>query len=539
MDYFEILAKNIKNVLKKELAVLWIFSVILSLALIVLSLKGKFPLGKGDFVFLSILALLVALYRPRWIFFLFVGLIPLENIILVSGFLPMQLRAYQFLGAILLIAITVLFAARRLKFKILKLAWQDYLVFSFVPFGFLSIINTSNKNISLKNGLILLSFALLYYLIRNFVGSRKDLIKTAFFFSGSFLAVSCYGFYQVLADKFEFRSFEVMFGRPNSTFAEPDWLGVYLCFALAVFLSLIYYYKDQELKIKFSNFLLYALVFFDMTLIILTLSRSAWVGAAAVLAIFAFLSLFKKKKKVVMDTEGIKSIVVVLIIVLLALIVIRSGKLSKFDIFDRARSTATSEQKITIACEKNSQIPESVADAEDLLKYGCRHINLEDISFNKSQGKTVAETFRKDPNVLTRSMIYQKSWEEIKKHPVFGVGYGSITQLLGADSRGAGLNESNIFLQIWAGSGIFGLLAFIVFIGYFFVYAFRRVSPACSMNKIIGCPVVKDDFEKAVNLFVVLGIAALIIPNLFNAGLLMGMMWLALSIFASIRDLRV
>ena len=151
--------------------------------------------------------------------------------------------------------------------------------------------------------------------------------------------------------------------------------------------------------------------------------------------------------------------------------------------------------------------------------------------------------------MLTRSVIYQKSWEEIKKYLILGVGYGSITQFLGADQRGAGLNESNIFLQIWAGSGIFGLIAFIVLIGYFFVYSFRRVSPICPlrldrieaspMNKIIGCPVVKDDFEKAVNVFVVLGIAALIIPNLFNAGMLMGIMWLAMSIFASIRDLRV
>jgi O-antigen ligase len=530
---------NLKKIFQRELVVLWIFSVILSVALIILSLKNKLPLGKGDFVFLSILTLLISLYRPRWTFFLFIGLISLENIFLVSGFLPVQLRPYQFLGMILLIAVAILFAARRLKFKILKPVWQDYLIFSLVPFSFLSVLNASNKNISFKNSLVLISFVFLYYLIRNFVRSRRDLIKTAFFFGGSFLAVSGYGFYQVLADKFGFRSFEVMFGRPNSVFAEPDWLGVYLCFALSVLLSAIYYYRHKEFWTKSLSVLLYVLVFFDITLIILTLSRSAWVGAVAVLAIFALLGSFKKKEKFVIDMKRIKSVAAVLSVVLFSLLIIWTGKLSKFDIFDRARSTATSEQKITIACEKNSQIPESVVDVVDLLKYGCRHINLEDISLNNSQGKIVTEIFRKDPNVMTRSAIYRKSWEEIKKHPVLGVGYGSITQTLGVDSRGSGLNESNIFLQIWAGSGIFGLLAFIIFIGYFFVYAFRRVSPICPMNKIIGCPIVKDYFEKAQSAFVVLGIAALIIPNLFNAGLLMGIIWLAMSSFVVVRDLRV
>jgi O-antigen ligase len=355
---------------------------------------------------------------------------------------------------------------------------------------------------------------------------------------GSFFPVAGYGFYQVLADRFGFRSFEVMFGRPNSVFAEPDWFGVYLCFALAVFLSAIYYYKNMELRKRSINLLLCGLVFFDTTLVILTLSRSAWMGAVAVLVIFALISIFKKKEKIVMDREGMKSIAAVLSIVLLSFVIIWTGKLSKFDIFDRARSTATSQQKITIACEKNSQIPASVVNAEELSKYGCRHINLEEISLNKSQGKIVAETFRKDPNVLTRTVIYQKSWEEIKKHPILGIGYGSITQSLGSDPRGAGLNESNIFLQVWVGSGVLGLLAFVAFIGYYFIYAFRRVSPVCPMNKIIGCPVAKDDFEKSVNIFMALGLTALIIPNLFNAGLLMGPFWLGLAIFTSVKYLQ-
>ena len=106
-----------------------------------------------------------------------------------------------------------------------------------------------------------------------------------------------------------------------------------------------------------------------------------------------------------------------------------------------------------------------------MAKYGCQFINLEEINSYKSQGKIVTEIFRKDPNVMTRSQIYKQSFEIIREHPILGVGFGTITQSLGTDERGAGLNESNIFLQIWASSGILGLIAFVLIFGYL-IYLF-------------------------------------------------------------------
>ena len=139
---------------------------------------------------------------------------------------------------------------------------------------------------------------------------------------------------------------------------------------------------------------------------------------------------------------------------------------------------------------------------------------------------------------MTRGAIYRKSLEIIKKHPFAGVGFGTITQSLGADERGTGLNESNIFLQAWAGSGILGLIVLLAVFGYLFLYAFRHVSPACLLNKMFGYPTIGDDFEKTQNFFVVLAILALIVPNLFNAGLLMGLFWLGLAIFVSAKNFR-
>jgi hypothetical protein len=561
---FKGLLENTKNILKKELSILWIFSVLLGLALIVLQAKHKLPLAMGDFVFISILALCVALYRPRWIFYIFVSLIPLENIILASGFLPIQLRPYQFVGAILAIAVIILSLVKRLNFQLLKPTWIDWLVISLVPFSFLSLISSTNKNISLKNDLILVSFIALYYVTRNFLRTRKDFLQTALFFFGSNLAVLFFGFYQVFADKFGGRSFEVMFGRPNSTFAEADWLGIFLCLALAAILSLLHACHPERSRgicegvkitshsvgtqipplrfapVGMTNLTIYIFIFLDLTLLILTLSRSAWIGAAAIIFFYLVFSLYRIGNRGARFTprKFSSSFATIFLISLISLAAIYFGRLSKFDIFDRARSAATSEQKITIACNNNSNIPPTITSTDDLAAYGCQFINLEQIDSFKSQGKIVTEIFRKDPNVITRGQIYKKSFEIIREHPILGVGLGSITQSLGTDERGAGLNESNIFLQVWAGTGILGLIAFITIFGYLFIYAFRRASPVCPLNRIIGCPVVKDDFEKSLNIFLILGIFALIIPNLFNAGLLMGLFWLGLAILVSAKDLQ-
>lgn len=532
----------VKNILKRELVVLWIFSIFAGLIIVVLQNKNELPLGRGDLVFLAILTLLMALYRPRWIFFLFIGSIAFENIILVSSFIPIQLRPYQFLGVILTAAVVILYVLKKLKFKILKPNWLDLTVFLLVPLGFLAILNSPEKNFNLKNNIILLSFIILYYLIRNFIRTLNDLTKTVFFFFGSFIVVTLYGFYQVFADKFRLKSFEVMFGRPNSTFTEPDWLGIYLCFALAVLLALIFYFLRTKEKFFISKknivTFLDILFFFNTVLIILTLSRSAWIGASAVIFFYLLIVLAGDKKNKRLDFKNfLREGVILIFIIFISFAAVYTGKLSKFDLIDRARSTTTSEQKITIACEDSRNIPSVIGDIGELLKYNCRHINLEEITFYKSQGKIVAEIFRKDPNVTTRGAIYQKSWKIIRQHPIIGVGFGTITQALGVDERGTGFNESNIFLQVWAGCGILGLMAFTGMLFYVFMHSFRKLSPVCPLERWLGCPIAKNENKKTLAVFTTLGILAILIPNFFNAGLFMGIFWFGLAIIISINEI--
>ncbi len=538
------ISEELKKIFKKELAILWIFSIVIFFSLILFSNTGKLPLGAGDFVFWAILTLLVALYRPRWVFFLLVGAVPLENIILSGDFLPFQTRPYQFFALILILAVGVLYFFRRLGFGILKPTWVDRALFLLIPLSFLPLLGAPDKTLVLKNNLVLVSFIALYYLARHFIRDRKDFLKTLFFLIGSYLAVATFGLYQVFAEKLGIESFEVMFGRPNSTFTEPDWLGIYLVFMLAVFFSLVFWKNsnpETELNGALKNIFLaalYGLIFVDLTLIILTVSRSAWLGAAVITFFYFLFSLFKK------TSEGVKltlprfsrEVLVLAVMLLASFALIHNGKLTKFDVFDRARSTATREQKITIACESSENIPDKFDEVGQLEKYNCRHINLEEIETYESQGYIVAETFRKDPNVLTRSQIYKISWEELKKKPILGAGFGTITQTLGADDRGAGLNESNIFLQVWAGSGIPGLVAFSGVLIYIFLSSFRKISPVCPLQRWLGCPVPGSDFDRFLDIFSILSVLALIVPNFFNAGLFMGVFWLGLAITASTKE---
>ena len=114
-------------------------------------------------------------------------------------------------------------------------------------------------------------------------------------------------------------------GRPDGTFSEPDWLGMFLVFVLAIIYSLIFLYekkrnskneylnskqnqnndtpnKKQKLDLSSLNFrnwkwsgiwkfklaipCLYFILLLSYLLLILTVARSAWVGVLAVTGLF-------------------------------------------------------------------------------------------------------------------------------------------------------------------------------------------------------------------------------------------------------------
>ncbi|HAR99719.1 MAG: hypothetical protein US57_C0003G0026 [Candidatus Moranbacteria bacterium GW2011_GWC2_37_73] len=515
----------------------------------------------GDFAVFAVLTLILGLYRPGWTFLFFVGALALKNINLVPKEIGLSLRPYQFFGFITIIALLVQTLSKRLAFSLPKFAWYDAMPVVFAVAGFLSALGATNKGMSFKQSIIALTFVALYFLTRIYVQSFDDAKRVLPFFLSSGLVVMIYSIWQNIRFLTGGNSFEVMPGRPNGTFTEADWLGIFVTFILAVLLTILYalnrnYIKDSAGQIsnfqfpisnKFLNLQIFkkvsAYVFITLTLItlILTVSRSAWVGAVFVAVVFLKFVLLgnyaelgegdrSKWKRLLnilkMQKWQWKKAGTQLLFVLLALAVALAiaMPLTRFQLASRAASTA-GFQKITVACHSSADniVPQKILSVDELGGYGCRHINLEDIEKEKALGNMVIEVDRPDPNVNIRAEIYQKSWQQIKSHPVFGIGWGSISQVLGTDERGAGLNASNIFLEVWLGSGLLGILSFVVLLGYILVSSIGVFLDNGNKNK-----------NGAALLFVMAGWAAVVFPNLFNSGIFLGFVWVYLGVAVSL-----
>ncbi|MFC1644646.1 O-antigen ligase family protein [Patescibacteria group bacterium] len=485
--------------------------------LIVFSNLGFLPFSElGNFIFLFLLALAFALYRPRWSFFFFVGVIMLENINLIPSDVGLNVRPYQLCGIALSLAIFVRVVSKRWEIKFPRIQAIDWAVIVFIVGSFISSVGAVNREIALKQSVIVLSFSILYFLTRIFISKFDDFKKIIPFFLSSVVVVTLYGIWQNMMFLGGGSHFEVMPGRPNATFTEPDWLGMFLVFVLALMYALSYKRISQNFRNKWQCFECAALFVLVNVLLIIAVSRSAWLGAGVVTITYFFVALYFVLKKSVDMKKFLGYFSAVGMLIILSVAIVAFGGLTNFELQNRAQSTGSGLQEITIACEKNVTVPGEIGDVSELEDYGCRHINLEEIESEKSVGKFIGKVYRKDPNVNIRAEIYWKSWEEIKKHPIIGIGWGNISDILGKDERGAGLNSSNIFLEVWLGSGVLGLVSIVCLLGY-------------GLRK--GILILMREDDSAMGLFLVLGVVAIIVPNLFNAGIMLGFVWMFFGLF--------
>jgi hypothetical protein len=491
----------------------------------------------GDFVFFVLLVLVLGIYRPAWLFLFFVGTLPLEIVNLAPESLGVAVRPYQLFGALSIVGLIIQYATKRMPFSLPKFRWYDALVVVFAFSGFVSALFAVNKGMGMKQAVVACSFVALYFLVRIYVQDRHDLKRIAPFFLSSSIIVVLYGISQNILFAIGRNPFEVMPGRPNGTFSEADWYGLFLTFVLAAIYCLIMSSKQRTANNRNASktIVLWLLTTVIIVALILTVSRSAWLGAVVVTLGFLkailirrshpelatkpfkrFLSVFKNP-----DWSGFiraSGFVVGTLIVSVGIVYV--CKLTTFQLGSRAVSTG-GMQKITIACEGGStaSVPSDISSVEDLAQYGCRHINLEEVESEKLKGKSVLEVDRPDPNVGIRAKIYKTSWEQIKQHPIFGIGWGNIGDILGRDERGASLNASNIFLETWLGAGILGFLSLIILLGYIFVAGVKRWF---------------GDTNKTISIFILLALFAIIIPNLFNSGIFLGFVWAYLGVAVSL-----
>ncbi len=315
---------------------------------------------------------------------------------------------------------------------------------------------------------------------------------------------------------------EIMPGRPNATFAEPDWLGVYIVFLIATALAYLYYNTYHKHIWKFFDIALFGTMTIFFTALIITVARSAWVGVAAVIIVYGIMLFFQKKYKLFA-----KHVFWIFSTALLGLIIVFAFSLTTFELGNRLQSTNTGLQEITISCVSNGQaqgtIPTKINDVSELTQYNCRHINLEEIDSEISIGNEVIKIHRIDPNISVRTDVYNQVLEKIKLKPWFGYGWGSSNKILGNDESGTPLNASNIFLETTLSIGILGVIMLIMFFCTVSIFAIKVLKISTNMR------------EKSVAIFALLGVVAIIVPNLFNAGLLLGFVWV---FFGSIAILR-
>lgn len=499
-------------------------SVLGSVACIVLHNAGALPLDGVTFLFFSFVFFLFALYRPGWVFLLFVGVLPLEIINLAPAVLGgIALRPYQWLTGILLVAVLTRFLFKRLPFEIFRPRFLDLLPVLVAVGAFLSVMGAPVPSLALKQALVVASFVAIYFLGRIFFRTLFDMRQAVPFFLGSSLVVSGYALWQNIRFSLGQESFQVMTGRPNATLSEADWLGMFVVLVISILYMLLAFSVEQPRKKTFQDILKSTLFSVLLTLtfivLIITVARSAWLGALALTIVFSLGLLFKKSLKRSWQPTLIFGGILSLSL-LVALGAVLLFHLSPFQFLNRIQSTGSGLQKITVACESDVTLPEKVAHVDDLSAFGCRHIDLEAIESEQGEGKFVKEVFRDDPNVSIRKEIYGKSWDLIRAHPFLGIGWGSAALFLGNDERGAGLNASNIFLEVWLGSGLLGLMAFSLFwfsLMYASFYWYRASG---------------SETERLFGLFFLSSIIGITVFDLFNSGILLGFFFLFLSLGA-------
>lgn len=251
----------------------------------------------------------------------------------------------------------------------------------------------------------------MYWLVRNYFQAEKGRFEAIWFFVLGSLPVIFYGIFQAIGFQKGWFDLQVFNGRINSTFTEPDWFGMYVVFLIAIIFWLKFLFWESKENVMFGKWPiqkignrlldLYLLVVFIA--LVLTVARSAWLGFVCV--VFAYFSLlffwaWNKKDKLSWNIFFKKPFTVIYseLIYFIILVVVGIGlvyvlNLSSFHLDNRAESSFSGRQKITISCEQESEVPEQIQSIDDLEGYNCKHINLEEIEKEKEAGFEIKEVF--------------------------------------------------------------------------------------------------------------------------------------------------
>ncbi len=527
------LRERVDSFRMSPLWMLLVLNVVVVSALLVLSNKGVLPFRLGDFLFFGVLLFLVALYRPGWVFGLLVGVLPLELVNVAPVELGFNLRPYQFLAVILGAAVLVRILTKRTPWKLFSFQWIDGVFLFFAATGLLVLPFLPEVGLfsgAVKQSVIVLSFVFLFFLGRTFFKTYDDIRIAGRFFILSTILVLLYAVWQSVRMKHGLPAFEVMTGRPNGTFPEADWLGGFVA-AVAAFASAFLFplfFAENFPKRKGIEMSVFLVLLF--LVLLLSVSRSAWLAAFLGIAMVVLLSAVRfgafralMQREWGVSRRMLSGKLFLFGLFLAALCIVIGSSLSSFHLFDRGKSIGSGLQKITVSCLSAQTFSSHEAvDSARLVERGCRHINLEDIASEQMSGHVVTEAYRVDPNISLRKEIYRKTFTLLSEHAIVGIGWGNSSRYFGNDERGAGLNSSNMFLEAWLGAGVFGFLLLVIF---WFAFGYRVCVEGVFLKRL-------NQSAPDESLWIGLSGAwvAITVFNLFNAGLLLGSLWVFLSL---------
>lgn len=498
------------------------------LACIVLHNQGVLPLDLPTFLFFSFVLLLFTLYRLGWAFLFFVMVLPLEIVNLAPVlFGGIALRPYQWLAGILFLALVIRFVFKRLPFRLFELRFFDMFPVFIALGAFLSVLGAPTPGTALKQAVVVASFVGIYFLGRIFFRTLFDIKQALPFFLLSSIIVFLYALWQNITFMAGGTSFEIMPGRPNATFTEADWLGFFGVVALGVAYSLVSCalrgFSQKEKRKEHILFLAVSMFYLVLvlTVLIMTVARSAWLGALLLTSVFVLGHLFEERMLGMRSFRKMFSFLSLCAVAFgVAALLVLTFHLSPFQFWNRIQSTGSGLQKITVSCLTDNALPEHIQNVTELPEFGCQHIDLEVIEKERSAGRFIKEVFRPDPNVSIRQEIYGKVWGIVKEHPFLGIGWGNAALFLGTDESGTGLNASNIFFEVWLGSGLLGLVAFVLWWFYILYATIRWYREAHHGSEWVYA-------LSLISIFI-----GTTVFNLFNSGILLGFFFLLLSLSA-------
>lgn len=233
----------------------------------------------GSIFFLSLLL------KRKWIIYAIIITLFLEGYAFSFYFAGARIRAVQVVEIIALVSLLVAIFTGKIKLKRTPL---DFFLWAYISVNFVALINAPSARRSLKIAILLLTLALMYYIIVNFITKRKLFDKALNFLLYVGLAEILFGLYQVFAGMCNYylninlpvghagivhREFiGSPWGRPYGTFVEPDWYGAISMFYALLFITL-YLSRLTERK----NFYLFGMVVSVLGML-LSFVRASWFG---------------------------------------------------------------------------------------------------------------------------------------------------------------------------------------------------------------------------------------------------------------------